>query len=218
MNTAIGTAHAPCADTIGQHIVDSACQLITDQGFSGMSMRGLAKTVGIHAGSLYYHFSSKQDLLEEVMEQLHQKRLASWRREKSKHRSTRPRLDAFIRFNVQRHIHCEPEERLLKMEAYHLDPIQQKRVLEQEQVYTRELECILKRGMKEGIFQHIDAEVIACGILGLITCTVTLKQHHNLPEPTLVSLIIGMVNQLLSAAKEASRCSQLYRRRRPGSE
>ncbi|MNR52738.1 hypothetical protein D3C85_1726360 [compost metagenome] len=61
--------------------------------------------------------------------------------------------------------------------------------------------------MKEGIFQHIDAEVIACGILGLITCTVTLKQHHNLPEPTLVSLIIGMVNQLLSAAKEASRCS-----------
>jgi AcrR family transcriptional regulator len=205
MNTAIGTAHALCADNIGQHIVDSACQLITDQGFSGMSMRGLAKIVGIHAGSLYYYFSSKQDLLEEVMEQLYQKRLASWRREKSKHRSTRRRLEAFIRFNVQRHVHCESEERLLKMEACHLDPVQQKRVLEQEQVYTRELECILKRGMKEGIFQRIDAEVIACGILGLTSCTVTLKQHRNLPEPTLVSLINGMVNQLLSARTEASR-------------
>ncbi|WP_447790919.1 TetR/AcrR family transcriptional regulator [Pseudomonas farris] len=204
MNTAIGTAYAPCADTVGQHIVDSACQLITDQGFSGMSMRGLAKTVGLHAGSLYYHFPSKQDLLEEVMEHLHQKRLASWRREKSKHRSTRRRLEAFIRFNVQRHLHCEQEERLLKMEACHLDAAQQKRVLEQEQAYTRELECILKRGMKEGIFQHIDAEVIACGILGLTSCTVTLKQHRNLPELTLVCLINGMVNQLLSAATDAS--------------
>ncbi|WP_189494713.1 TetR/AcrR family transcriptional regulator [Pseudomonas syringae] len=205
MNTAIGTAHAPCANTIGQHIVDSACQLITDQGFSGMSMRRLAKTVGLHAGSLYYHFPSKQDLLEEVMEHLHQKRLASWRREKSKHRSTRPRLEAFIRFNVQRHLHCEPEERLLKMEACHLDPVQQKRILEQERVYMRELECILRRGMKEGIFQSIDAEVVTCGILGLTSCTVTLKQHRNLPEPTLVSLINGMVKQLLSTATEPSR-------------
>lgn len=90
------------------------------------------------------------------------------------------------------------------MEACHLDPAQQKRVLEQEQAYTRELESILKRGIKEGIFQRVDAEVIACGILGLTSCTVTLKQHRSLPEPTLVSLINGMVNQLLSARTEAS--------------
>jgi AcrR family transcriptional regulator len=205
MNSAIDTAQAPCADTIGQHIVDSACQMISDQGFSGMSMRGLAKTVGLHAGSLYYHFPSKQDLLEEVIEQLHQKRLASWRREKSKHRSMRARLEAFIRFNVQRHLYCEPEERLLKMETCHLDPMQQKRVVQQEQVYTRELECILKRGMSEGFVQGIDAEVMACGILGLTSCTLTLKQHRNMPEATLVNVIIGMVNQLLSTGTDVRR-------------
>lgn len=165
-------------------------------------MRGLAKMVGLHAGSLYYYFPSKQDLLEEVIEQLHQKRLASWRQEKSKHRSMRARLEAFIRFNVQRHLYCQPEERLLKTETCHLDAVQQNRAIEQERIYTRELECILKKGLNDGSGHGIDAEVLACGILGLTSCTLALQQHHNMPEATLVKVISDMVNQLLATATD----------------
>ncbi|RVU51011.1 TetR/AcrR family transcriptional regulator [Pseudomonas syringae] len=198
MSTVSSPALAPCANTIGQKIVDTACVLITEQGFAGMSMRSLAKLVGMHAGSLYNHFPSKKDLLEEVMDQLHQQRLAAWKLEKAKHQSTPQLLEAFIRFNVRRQLTDAAEERLLKTELCHLDSAQQSHVLEQEQRYSMELILILQRGMKEGHFQKIDAEVVAHGILGITTCTLSLKRSCDLLEPQLSQLVSGMVHQLLS--------------------
>ena len=203
MNIVVNTALTPHGNDIGQHIVQAACQLITEQSFSGMSMRSLAKMVGLHAGSLYYHFPSKKDVLEEVMDHLHQQRLEAWRREKGKHRTNRLKLEAFIRFNVHRQLYHASEERLLKTEVCYLDPAQQLRVSELEQAYTHELKAILTCGVKEGLFHQIDPEVMAHGILGITSCTVGLKQVRDLPEQHVGRLVSGMVSQLLSMPSES---------------
>jgi len=39
------------------------------QGYSATTMRNIAEQAGIEAASIYYHFSSKEDLVDEVMEQ-----------------------------------------------------------------------------------------------------------------------------------------------------
>ena len=49
-----------------QLIVNAAIDLIMEGGFSAMSMRSLARKAGMQAGSLYYHFPSKIDVLEEI--------------------------------------------------------------------------------------------------------------------------------------------------------
>lgn len=47
-------------------IFDTAVGMIATVGFENMSMRELADAVGIKVSSLYYHFSSKQDILDSI--------------------------------------------------------------------------------------------------------------------------------------------------------
>ena len=48
-------------------ILDEAAALFLRLGYEGTSLRQLADTVGMKAGSLYYHFASKDDLLTEIL-------------------------------------------------------------------------------------------------------------------------------------------------------
>ncbi|WP_289237391.1 helix-turn-helix domain-containing protein, partial [Escherichia coli] len=40
-----------------------------EQGYSATTMRNIAEQSGIEAASIYYHFASKEELVDEVMEQ-----------------------------------------------------------------------------------------------------------------------------------------------------
>jgi AcrR family transcriptional regulator len=51
----------------GQAIRDCAVRLFGKQGYTGTSMRDIAKGVGILPGSLYAHISSKEALLVEIV-------------------------------------------------------------------------------------------------------------------------------------------------------
>ncbi len=63
---------APAADTPKadgrQRIVDEAAALFLEQGYAATTLRQLADVVGMKAGSLYYHFSSKDELLTEILQ------------------------------------------------------------------------------------------------------------------------------------------------------
>jgi TetR/AcrR family transcriptional regulator, cholesterol catabolism regulator len=48
-------------------IVKIAAALFARQGYHGTSMRDIAREVGVHAGSLYVHIDSKEDLLEAIV-------------------------------------------------------------------------------------------------------------------------------------------------------
>lgn len=56
------------AQAVGRdRIMDEAATLFLQHGFEGTSLRQLADVVGMKAGSLYYHFSSKDELLTEIL-------------------------------------------------------------------------------------------------------------------------------------------------------
>ncbi len=50
-------------------LLDSAAGHFREHGYAAASMRDIAATAGIKAGSMYYHFDSKEDLLVAVHEQ-----------------------------------------------------------------------------------------------------------------------------------------------------
>ena len=54
----------PASDSGRDRILDEAATLFLRHGYEGTSLRQLADVVGMKAGSLYYHFSSKDDLLD----------------------------------------------------------------------------------------------------------------------------------------------------------
>lgn len=55
------------AESGRDRILDEAAALFLRLGYEGTSLRQLADTVGMKAGSLYYHFASKDDLLTEIL-------------------------------------------------------------------------------------------------------------------------------------------------------
>lgn len=49
--------------------MDVAASLFVERGYEATSLRLLAERVGMKAGSLYYHFTSKDELLTAILEQ-----------------------------------------------------------------------------------------------------------------------------------------------------
>jgi AcrR family transcriptional regulator len=50
-----------------EEILDAAAQLFSEQGYAATSTRAIAMSVGIKQASLYYHFSSKEQILAELL-------------------------------------------------------------------------------------------------------------------------------------------------------
>lgn len=53
--------------TAREEILDAAAELFTTQGYATTSTRAVADAVGIRQSSLYHHFSTKDDILEELL-------------------------------------------------------------------------------------------------------------------------------------------------------
>jgi len=49
-------------------ILDAADELFTQKGFDGTSTNNILEKVGIARGTLYYHFKSKEDIMDALIE------------------------------------------------------------------------------------------------------------------------------------------------------
>jgi AcrR family transcriptional regulator len=49
-------------------ILDAAARLLSSGGYASISLRDIADAAGMKAGSIYYHFSSKNEIVAEVIE------------------------------------------------------------------------------------------------------------------------------------------------------
>lgn len=54
-------------ETRKEEIIKTAAKLFKEKGYSAVTMRDIAKTVGVKAASLYNHISSKQEILKEII-------------------------------------------------------------------------------------------------------------------------------------------------------
>jgi TetR/AcrR family transcriptional regulator, cholesterol catabolism regulator len=50
-----------------QRILDAAAKILSVQGYTEANLSDIAAEIGIHAGSLYYYFPSREDLVREVL-------------------------------------------------------------------------------------------------------------------------------------------------------
>jgi AcrR family transcriptional regulator len=50
-------------------ILDAAAEIIVREGYDACTMRAVAALVDMQAGSLYYHFKSKDEIVEEILNQ-----------------------------------------------------------------------------------------------------------------------------------------------------
>ncbi|WP_249148252.1 TetR/AcrR family transcriptional regulator [Bradyrhizobium jicamae] len=168
------------ARTIGSHgpktleaIRKAGVRLIFEHGYEAMSLRQLAAEVGIQAGSLYNHISTKQELLFDLVQDhindlLRQLDLALAGK-------TNPveSLRAFVAFHVTYHMTRKREVFIANSELRSLDSKNYEAVVTLRGAYERRLAQILDQGVSDGVFEVVDVQVATFAIIALLTglCT-----------------------------------------------
>ena len=63
-----GTEAGPKSERTRQRILDAAARTFRNKGFAGTTLNDIAEAADLRAGSIYYHFDSKERMLEEVLD------------------------------------------------------------------------------------------------------------------------------------------------------
>ena len=136
-----------------QVILDAAVSLFTKVGYHGASMRDIASDADVTVASIYYHFKSKQEILQEIMIGILTEVIAETRSSLLA-AGTRPdqQLEALVKSWVLFHVRRENEALVGASEIRSLEPDGLQRIValrdEQENIFR----AVVDRGVEEGFF------------------------------------------------------------------
>ncbi|MCZ7572806.1 MAG: TetR/AcrR family transcriptional regulator [Ardenticatenaceae bacterium] len=151
-----------------QLVIEIATRLFAEKGFNGTGVAEIAKAAGITNAGLYYHVSSKQELLYRVLES----GLAGFleRLEQISEEEHSPliklqkALDNHLDFIFQ---HQDEIRVFLRERRFLAEPYGSKYQVKVKR-YDRLIDSILAEGMASGHFQVSDIRLMRLAILGMI--------------------------------------------------
>jgi AcrR family transcriptional regulator len=153
-----------------QRILDAAARALAEQGYSEAKLSDIAHEAGTHAGSLYYYFTSREDLMMEVL-LTSLGRMAEFSaslEHENAHLSPLDRVLAFVRLVIEQTL--APDDYYLRayMRNGNQVPDNMRKVLKTRRHRVRRTLARLLREAQaaEQIPAHIDAGVAAQFIVG----------------------------------------------------
>jgi len=207
------------ARTIGSHgpktleaIRKAGVRLIYEHGYEAMSLRQLAGEVGIQAGSLYNHISTKQDLLFNLVQDHINDLLRQLDHALAGKADPVEKLRAFVAFHVTYHMTRKRETFIANSELRSLEPKNYEAIVALRGAYEQRLAQILTDGVSEGIFEVVDVQVATFAILALLTGPCTwYRPGGRLTKEAIVAahekLVLTGVGAALTKADEARQSS-----------
>lgn len=155
-------------------IIDAAAAIFQEKGYAATSIQDVADAVDILKGSLYYYIKSKDDLLFEVIQEVHQGGLANLEAGRNEEGNALERVRLF----VTRHITYNGENLARMTVFFHdfrsLSPERRAVIVEERDLYEQHLRALVESGKAEGsVRPDVDPRMAAFSILGSIDlCTV----------------------------------------------
>ena len=137
------------AGITGPKVQDAALRLFARHGFAAVSMRQIAKEVGVQAGALYLYTPDKQTLLFDLMRGHMEDLLVSWQPPDG---PAAAQLEAFCRHHIRYHLNRPELVFIAYMELRNLEPENFAVIEALRRTYEDRLEAILKAGQEAGDF------------------------------------------------------------------
>lgn len=155
------------SDITGPRIRAAALTLFAQYGYAAVSMRQIAKEVGVQAGALYNYTPDKQSLLFRLMRG-HMDDLLSARRAAEATQGALHRLREFVGFHIRFHLERPDEVFISYMELRNLSPENFSTIEALRRNYEDELEGILRDGIREGAFQVPDPKIATLAVIAML--------------------------------------------------
>lgn len=145
--------------------------LLYEIGYDGMNTRRLAEAAGLTSSALYYHFSSKEellfrlltDLLEEIVDDL------DTSLEAAAAEGPAVELDVFVEVLVKWHVTRRKETFIASIETRSLSRELHEEYQQLRDRFDLHLRDILERGADDGVFALIDVTTTSASLMAMLT-------------------------------------------------
>lgn len=153
-------------------ILDASVRLFGEHGYTGTTMRDIAKAVGVLPGSLYAHIDSKETLLLEIVESGIERFLDVQKLVES---SDAP-ADEKLRIAIKAHVAIvadDPERTLVVFHQWRfLTEPNRAHAVDMRRRYAQTFMQILSEGIENGTFRpNLDKRVVVFSVLGALNWT-----------------------------------------------
>jgi AcrR family transcriptional regulator len=152
-----------------QEILEAAAEVFHQKGYKATSIQDIADAVGILKGSLYYYITSKEDLLFEILQDVHQQGIQNLERIESAPGTPLQRIRAFVTVHVTHNA-----ENLVKMAVFFhdfrsLSPERREIIVAERDLYDQHLRALIAAAQKDGsVCPDVDPKLASIQILGMM--------------------------------------------------
>ena len=150
-------------------IYAAAIELIYQSGYEAVSLRQLAGAVGIQAGSLYNHITSKQDLLFKLIHSIMLELNEGLEEALEGLEDPDELLRAFVRFHITWYTARKKQVFIGNAEIRSLKGENYTRIVGLRRRYEMSLVSILNRGVDQGHWAKIDSRVTARALISMLS-------------------------------------------------
>lgn len=182
-----------------EEIIRVAAKLFRDKGYSAVTMRDLATTMGIKAASLYNHISSKQEILQLIVIALAEEFTSEMRSIHSSNASCINKLNRIIELHVKLSSQNSYGMACLNNDWMHLEEkLDYYKSLRTD--YENDFRQILEEGINKGEIIDIKPEIMMFSILTTLRSLyvwIPKKEDKNLLQlsNTLSEILIKGINK-----------------------
>jgi TetR/AcrR family transcriptional regulator, cholesterol catabolism regulator len=153
-------------------ILEAAAQIFGQKGYHAASMKDIAEAVNLQKASLYYHVSSKQDiliaLLDKALNILIERLSAVVDTPLPYEEKLRLAMDAYLEVLLENRSLAS----VLLLEYRSLDPEMKTLHLPHRNRFEGIWRSLIENGVKEGVFCPVDPALTARALLGLMNWTI----------------------------------------------
>lgn len=137
------------------------------KGYHGANLREIAADAGIQAGSMYYHYDSKEHLLFDVLWVSLDRLIAEVSGAVEGAATPSERLYRAVRQHVLYHAEHQAEARVLHNDLDVLTGTYRQRIMDRRDEYERIFSRILHEGVEAGEFRPLDVKLAVFAIIAI---------------------------------------------------
>lgn len=179
-------------------LLEAAHDVVATNGFQGATIKAIAAQAGVATGSVYTYFPSRVELLAEVFNRAAAIELAAVEEAVIRAHANHPhhpvphQVQALVKTFAKRAFANRTLAWALLSEP--AGELIEARRLEFRQRYAALMEEIITAGVQQGVIAHQDARVVAPGLIGLISESLTgpLSPHQTVALDHLISEVQHM--------------------------
>ena len=159
-------------------IFETSMKLFAEKGYDATSIEEITATVGVAKGTLYYHFSSKEEIFKFLVEEGVKLLKNSIEIKTDKLTNSIDKIKAIILIQIKVLVKYENFITIILSEIWGTSE-RSKMCRSIVFEYIEMIEEIVKEGIEKGEIRELDSNVVASGIFGFVFSSLIYKLRNN---------------------------------------